>query len=344
TDEQQLANVYLSDENYQILEDELQETFRVSTRDLKNKTEKQKYKVRLVPPPVKIKLVRVENLYKLVEKDIDDNLDFKIDEVDIERYKVIEKIYDGVDDKKRSKGEKDLSEKKEKRLYSKLTLVAEISRYLNKSCILIEKVLEESKDGIEKILKRVNEYNELIFDYIIPNLFNQFYEIKVFRNENEEEIELTKDPGQEGYTVSAIPELVAEINTDDYSQYKDKSFHLDTYCFDSAPEKEFFWRLLKDGKIEKVYFTGMITNKQTNFYIKYIDPNSNTLRSYFPDFVVKNKEGEWTIFEVKSEYLLDSFDTDVINRKKESAEKLTKDSNWKYQLIPSKQVNSIEID
>jgi hypothetical protein len=33
---------------------------------------------------------------------------------------------------------------------------------------------------------------------------------------------------------------------------KHKSFHLDTYCFDSNPERQFFWDMLKDQKVENI--------------------------------------------------------------------------------------------
>jgi type III restriction enzyme len=55
-------------------------------------------------------------------------------------------------------------------------------------------------------------------------------------------------------------------------------------AFDSKPESHLFWTLLHDEKIDKAWFTGMLTYGQTEFYISYIDPASHTVRCYHPDF------------------------------------------------------------
>jgi len=63
---QQVGHVYLSDENAEILDAELQENFRVSAEELGNAgVEKQAYEVRVIKP-VKITLKRVRHLYDTV--------------------------------------------------------------------------------------------------------------------------------------------------------------------------------------------------------------------------------------------------------------------------------------
>jgi type III restriction enzyme len=64
-----------------------------------------------------------------------------------------------------------------------------------------------------------------------------------------------------------------------------KSFHFDTYCFDSNPERTLFWDLLREVKVKHPYFIGMLTHGQSDFFIQYIDPDSHTVRSYYPDFL-----------------------------------------------------------
>jgi len=79
---QETGHVYLSEENMQILEDELQQNFRVSCEEInKKKSEKQIYEVRLVPPPVKMKLKRKKRLYQLNKKEICDGVDFELDKI-----------------------------------------------------------------------------------------------------------------------------------------------------------------------------------------------------------------------------------------------------------------------
>src|SRR5690606_3467562 len=79
-----------------------------------------------------------------------------------------------------------------------------------------------------------------------------------------------------------------------------KSFHLDTYCFDSNPEKRFFEEIAPHQDIKKIYFTGMLTHGQSEFYIQYIDPNSNTVRSYYPDFLIEKNDEKMLIIVVKA--------------------------------------------
>lgn len=44
-----------------------------------------------------------------------------------------------------------------------------------------------------------------------------------------------------------------------------KSLHLDTYCFDSGSENTLFWDLLREQRVKKIYFTGMLTHGQSDF-------------------------------------------------------------------------------
>ena len=49
-------------------------------------------------------------------------------------------------------------------------LVAEIAKYLNKSCVEVEEVLSNSSSDIKNLVEFVNDYNEIVYDYIIPEL------------------------------------------------------------------------------------------------------------------------------------------------------------------------------
>ena len=68
-DGQQTGRVYLSEENEQILNDELQQNFRVSIEEIQNTgADKVDYKVKVNKPPVKVKLMRIQKTHELVEK------------------------------------------------------------------------------------------------------------------------------------------------------------------------------------------------------------------------------------------------------------------------------------
>lgn len=121
-----------------------------------------------------------------------------------------------------------------------------------------------------------------------------------------------------------------ECEAPEYSGYKSKSFHLDHYCFDSKPESKLFWTLLQDKKVDKVWFTGMLTHGQFDFAITYVDPFSNTVRSYYPDFLVKLNDGTYVILEVKGDNMIDD---EIVKAKAHYANQIASASKMSYKMI-----------
>ncbi|RBP01215.1 TnsA endonuclease N-terminal domain-containing protein [Rossellomorea aquimaris] len=337
--EQEIANVYLSDENMKILEEELEQNFRLSVNDLSKKENPNKpYEIKLVPPPVRIKVNRKKKLYELKEKIINHAIDFEFEKVDIDKYKLVHIEQTGlISNKLNKKVSQDLTEYKIKREFSKLTLVAEISRYLNRSCIEVETILSNSKQGFKVILEYVNNYNDLLYDWIIPKLFDIIYSVESYDKKETREIELVKEPEVGFYRITANPKLVIEINDSNFKNYLSKSFHLDTYCFDSIPERRFFEEIIRHEDIKNVYFTGMLTHGQSNFYIQYIDPDSNTVRSYYPDFLIEKHDGKMLIIEVKGD---NKIDDPVVKAKERAAREIAIVSEMDYKIIAGSQVNN----
>src|SRR5206468_2992847 len=71
---QQTGQVYLSKENVAILDDELQQNFRIAVEDLKPQmTDRQILQIHVRTPVETVKLVRVRHLYKTVEKRLPTN-------------------------------------------------------------------------------------------------------------------------------------------------------------------------------------------------------------------------------------------------------------------------------
>ena len=115
-----------------------------------------------------------------------------------------------------------------------------------------------------------------------------------------------------------------------------KSFHLDTYCFDSGSENQLFWDLLREQRVKKIYFTGMLTHGQSDFFIQYIDPDSRTVRSYCPDFVFLREEPNGTekyvIVEVKADNQIEDA---VVQAKKDFAQQIAVASGMEYRIMKS---------
>lgn len=86
-------------------------------------------------------------------------------------------------------------------------------------------------------------------------------------------------------------------------------FHYAPYNFDSNPEKSFFEQLLQllavdPDEIEDVYFTGAMTDpSKTEFFVQYKD-DKGKWRRYSPDFVLRKRPeagGRVLIVEIKRE-------------------------------------------
>lgn len=85
---------------------------------------------------------------------------------------------------------------------------------------------------------------------------------------------------------------------------QDLGFHYDPYNFDSKPEADFFEQLLtrlnlQAAAIEDIYFTGALTDpKKTDFFVQYKGVDGRW-HNYTPDFVIRCKDGKCLIVEVK---------------------------------------------
>lgn len=328
-DVQQTGRVYLSQENVQILEDELQENFRVSIEEMQNSgDDREAVRIRVKEPVEKISLIRVQRLFKLKPRNPEPGFSLDLSEAPTEQYRLIHTERDGLTADSRAILEEDISHLREQRQFSAITLVAEIARYLNLPCLQIEEVLANTAEGMSAILACVNEFNEILYDWVIPRLFDALYEIREHEDTEPYDVELVKIPPDGFYQVSAQRDLI--LRESDAGLLASKSFHLDTYCFDSMPERELFWSLLRDRRIEKIYFTGMLTHGQSEFFVQYIDPESHAIRSYYPDFLFKTADGQYVIVEVKGDNKIDDV---VVRAKQEFADQLASASGMKYGII-----------
>jgi hypothetical protein len=131
--------------------------------------------------------VRVRKLYQMREKQSCpaglglDRADKEKWNTLVEKYRLIETQQDGLTaaDAARASGSRtfDLTARREKRTFSQLSLVAEVSRYLNRSPLEIEELLDATKEGTDELVAITNEFNELLYDEIIPRLFRLLFDL-----------------------------------------------------------------------------------------------------------------------------------------------------------------------
>lgn len=369
TSTQQTGQIFLSTENLSILQDELSKNFKVSVEELKgvdnsHKKTRHIYIRRKVP----VKVVEQISEYKISEIKpgtfslFGDGRGF-----DFEKYRRTKGTHSlsSIDS---ASIRKDIGLNDE-RTFTEYSLVAELSLYLTQhetdretkeklcrwSPVHIRALLDKCSDGIDSILEKVNYSNAILYDWIIPRLFGQIYKIDYVEGKKREVVKwLSKDPppspdGTEGcYELSFDDDLYVDEHDAKFCEYNQssndsahakKSFNLSGYGFDSGSEKDFFVRNLFDNSaIRHIWFTGMLTNGQSDFYVHYIDPELHTLRSYYPDFLVELDDGSFYIVEIKGENLIDKASTQA---KIQYARQMYSASGLEYVFIPSKYADMI---
>ena len=338
TDERLTATVFLSKENYDTLDDELHKNFNMEIKDITNPSndDRNKYQVRVLPPPRTITLKRVWHEYTLHEKEYSEPVDFKLADADLSKYASIMYERDSLARDTTVKA-KNIDHLKDNMRYSEFSLAGEVARYLNISCILAARILRESVDGIGTVLEVVNRYNAVLDDYIIPAVFHALFNVTSELKTEDRELVLLREPKDAGYyEFSAKDDLVLTNCYPGFTpEQLKKSFHADTYCFDSIPEKECFMQYITSVKVAEVYFTGMFTSNQGDLSVHYYDPESGRIRQYYPDFLAKMTDGSYQLIEVKGDNKID--DT-VVKAKKAAAEEMAVASGVKYLMYASSQV------
>lgn len=343
TDKPQTATVFLSKENFDTLDAELHKNYNMDIKDLKKAKDNDRhvYQVRVLPPPRTIPLRKTWHEYSLERKAYTEPVNFGLKEADLSKYAAVMYERDTLARDTTVK-EKNIDEIKDKVRYSAFTLTAEVARYLNISPVLASKILRESVDGIDQILEVVNKYNEVLYDYVVPGVFHALFEVKSEVKSEKKDVVLLRPPKDAAYyEFSAKDDLV--VSDDDPSLSDDevkKSFHADTYCFDSLPERECFMQYIESNKVKKIYFTGMFTSNQGDLAIRYYDPESRRVRTYYPDFLALMKDGTYRLIEVKGDNKIDDV---VVQAKKTAAEEMATESGIKYIMYPGSKIMKTHI-
>jgi type III restriction enzyme len=337
-DIQETGHIYLSEENMQILEAELQQNFRVTTDEIgpKKIDDSEVYEITAVPPPIVLTIKRRRELFQTRKKSEPDKLHLDLSEQALEQYRAM------LTRRKAIKGpiveSEDITERLENRTFTPYTLVAELARYFagdNVSPFEVEDILGQSNVGITKIVSAVNMSNDVFYDLILPDVFRAIFEIETYSKVIEEQIELVKGYNAETNRVptfkfKAKPHLVASRDFPEYAPVRERTFHLDHYCFDSQPELDFFRRTLNLDAGDKLYFTGMLVHGQSGFSVSYIHPDSRTVCNYYPDFLIMRADGSTHLVEVKGAW---EAGDPVVLAKQEAARQLAEGNLFHYALV-----------
>ena len=176
---QHTATVFLSSENCAILDKELQQNYNISIDDVSSAGATNKHcQVHILPPPVVLQIKKECKLFSISERDSKEPLSLHILSAHTDQYDVTIESRTLDDLSHRVGSVTDIRANKEQQEYTELSIVAEIAYYMNESPLKIENILNNSEDGLGTIIKRVNEYNELLYDLVIPGIFHYLYKIE----------------------------------------------------------------------------------------------------------------------------------------------------------------------
>ncbi len=335
---QQTGFIYLSKACRALLDQELAANYKVTVGDLGGGSENTEptLEVRARAPVPEVHIVRTLHKWDVTRVTSPKPPTLTVTPELLERYRIIQTETDGLRANDEHAVRLMTEIKRPQRRYSAIMLCSEIARYLGEiGPIEVEGLLERMEGGIDGVLEHVNQHNGLLYDCVIPKVFAEFYRCRSYTLPEPASVPLVRDPGAV-YRMKSQPGLVIQLPDDETDG--DRSFHLDTYVFDSGSERKFFEALLASDKVKSIYFTGMLTQNQSDFFIDYLDPTQkNEPRRYFPDFLVELTDGRRIIYEVKPRV---NIPREVEQAKAKATEALAKASErMTYVFVPSEEAD-----
>ena len=306
-DNSTLAHIFLSEDNYRILDKELKNNFDTSIEELGAQEQKTIEHTLKIEKRKKIKVTKQSREILAVQNKELNKIKINLAEYDPSDYK----SFVGEGGIFLSEGEagyreaRVTAELKSKGNFTFYEIAEIINRKTHLPCLSIEEILKSNGISREELIKKANE-NLSFLPFIIGGILENAYEYEDKTETIEEEIELAK----------LYPfKISVEQGRNILVLYKDElensfgksriGFHINPYNFDSSDEKDLFKYLRevldKDEAVVDVYFTGGATDPTHNdFYFEYYSPDNKRVARYFPDFLIETTKGRYLVVEVKS--------------------------------------------
>lgn len=300
------ARVYLSIDNFNILDKQLQETYGESISDL-NRASQQNKRDKIILKKLDIPPLVVTQTIKTVVKKQLERKEFAL-------LKPVLRKQDKLEKRTFTLAQQSSTEKILKQLGDTVTIeIQDEGIDLYYASVELANHYHLDCWSIYEQLKKIYPENEIPLGHL-GNLAEQVekqtsgYEIK------EEKVDIalalvkpdgfkkeTSPDGTDVYTADITYHKDKEHLITRLSTFKNKAgefgFHYDPYNFDSNPEKNFFEQMLDElniqpKEVEDIFFTGAITDPaKTDFFVEYKDDKGKT-RRYTPDFVIRKKPGK----------------------------------------------------
>ena len=307
-DNSTIAHIFLSEENYKILDKELKNNFATSIEELKAQDQRSIEHTLKIEKKKKLKVKKVLKEILAIA-----NQDVKKIKIDIAKFKPEDYqafvseggLFLGDEGEARYKTVKAVKKLKEEGSLTYYDIIELVNRHTHIPCQNIEEILQANgfkRDELEKKVNKHLAFLPFITESILANAFK--YEEKV--ETVEEELELAKLYPFKISVEKGRNVLVVYREQLEKAEGKSRiGFHINPYNFDSSDEKDLFQYLRgvldKDETIVDVYFTGGVTDPSPNdFYFEYYSPDKKGIAKYFPDFLIETSKGRYLVVEVKS--------------------------------------------
>ncbi len=306
-DNSTLGSIFLSEENYRILDKELRNNFATNMEELSAQETKTFEHTLKIEKKKKLKVTKVlKEIIAIQNQDLD-KIKIDVSEFNPEEYRALVGeggifLNEGRAGYRRAQATRELKENGNFTFYEVIEL---INRHTHLPCLDIEEVLQKNALSRKNLTERVNE-NMAFLPFVISDILANAYQYQEKTETIEEEIELTK---MYPFKISVEQgKNILVVSREQMEEAHGKShigFHINPYNFDSRDEKDLFKYLRdvlnEDEAIIDVYFTGGATDTTHNdFYFEYYSPENKRIARYFPDFLVETTNGRFLVVEVKS--------------------------------------------
>ena len=307
-DNSTVARIFLSSENYRILDRELKNNFAMGAAELEGLEQETNEHTLTVEKKKRLTVKKILKEIVSVSEAKPENIalnlkQFKPDEAVVVTEGGIELSQSGVARYLEARAVVKTIE--EKGGFTYYEIVEAINRDTHLLCSFIERVFEANKLERKDLVKKIND-NPKLLAFLSQSILAQVYQYEEKQEIVEEEIELTKFD---------IFKLNVQKNREPLVVYRDKAeegwgasrigFHINPYNFDSGDEKDLFKHLYQvldaDEAVTDAYFTGGLTHEsQNDFYVEYWSPEHQRMAKYFPDFLIETTKGRYLVVEVKN--------------------------------------------
>src|SRR3990167_5422124 len=280
------AHIFLSKENYKILDKELKNNFASSISELNTQDQKMVEHTLEVEKRKTIKVKKVLKEILAVQEANAENIKVDFKKFKPERYQSFVSeggIFLGDEGNAGYSEVRAVRKIEDKNDFTFYEIVEIINRYTHLSCIVISSIISSSKKR-DEFVKMTNE-NFALVPFIVQEILKSAYKYEEKTEIVEEELELTKLFPFKISVQQGRNTLVVYKETEAEEGRKGRiGFHINPYAFDSSDEKDLFRYLRsvleKKETIKDIYFTGArvcADPSRTDFYFEYWSPEQKRM-------------------------------------------------------------------